>query len=339
MESPSSSNNFLGFQRIYNISTSSPVQTYYWIELPPGQFPKSDLLAVPLQNGTVEVLNITSMAVVQKFNVGTGTIGFIGVSYSPDQKYVVVADGPSGVVQLRYATNMSLIWQDKFLTASNATAYPCDVRFSPDSQYIAIPMKNNNTVVVINTLTGKAVSMIITGKNTNPYMLTISPSGDMVVVEFVGNKTDVFYTFPSLHFVAAVTFGAAGSHFTPQRGAFTPDGSYYLEASASTNQIAVVSTKNYTVINVINLPATSAPGLADIELTPDMQNFYVVEHGNVNTGGVVYIIPVSQITSSSPQMTELALSTAPSVALPISTSFGNFLADNVLQPPVQGLHC
>ncbi|HUK75011.1 MAG TPA: hypothetical protein VLU99_04400, partial [Nitrososphaerales archaeon] len=133
--------------------------------------------------------------------------------------------------------------------------------------------------------------------------------------------------------------GFASSTFSPTRGVFTPDGSYYLEASGSTNVVSVISTSTFTVVNTINLPASSSPGLADMELTPDGHDAYVVLHGTPTTGGIIYLIALSGVATATGPDASIALTTAPAFAIPISLAYANYLADNVLSPPLLGLHC
>ena len=101
----------------------------------------------------------------------------------------------------------------------------------------------------------------------------------------------------------------------------------------------MISTSNFAVANTINLPASASPGLADMEITPDGSSAYVVMHGTPTTGGIIYIISLSTVTTATGASSSIPLTTAPAFTVPISTKFGTYLADNVLSPPVTGLHC
>jgi DNA-binding beta-propeller fold protein YncE len=168
-------------------------------------------------------------------------------------------------------------------------------------------------------------------------MLSVNTQGSMLAVELSGNKTDVFYSYPAMKALGTTSFPI--STFSPTRGVFTQDGKYYLEASGATNVIEVISTSNFAVVNTINLPASTSPGLADMEITPDGLNAYVVEHGTPATGGIIYLIPLATISTTTAPSGSIPLTTAPAFAIPISIQFGTYLADNVLSPPVTGLHC
>jgi len=333
LESPTGS--FLGYERLYNLTTSTPVQTFYWDEYSASSI-QSTVLVIPLNNGTLLMFNTTTMRETGRTSVGS-SIGFIGVALSPNSKYIAVADGPSGNVEVLSATTGEVVWQKTYDTPQGKTAYPCDVRWSPDGGYLLVPMKLNGTIDVIDSATGAIVNEANVAPASQPYMASINEQGTQAVVEFLTNKTDGFYTFPSLRLIGTVAFNS--THFVPQRGVFTPDGSYYLEASASTNQIAVISTSNLQVVNMINLPPTSAPGFADIVIAPDGTTAYAVQHGNPSTGGIVYLISLSQVTSSSAVVGSIPLTTAPAIVLTIPSTLATYLADNVLQPPVTGLHC
>ena len=127
-------------------------------------------------------------------------------------------------------------------------------------------MKNNGTVDVVSATNGTMVASASLPISAQPFMLSINQGGNLLAVELSGNKTDVFYSYPTMAEVGKTGF--ASSSFSPTRGVFTPDGSYYLEASGSTNAVSVISLSSFTVVNTINLPASSAPGLADMEITP-----------------------------------------------------------------------
>ena len=156
-------------------------------------------------------------------------------------------------------------------------------------------------------------------------MLSINSQGNQVAVELAGNKTDVFYSYPTLQPLGKVGFN---STFTPQRGVYTADGKYYLEASSSSNVVDVISTSNFQIVNTLSLPPSSSPGLADIELTPDANYAFVVMHGTPTTGGIIYLIPLASVATISASLLltslgSIALNTAPAFAIPISIQLRN----------------
>ncbi len=329
---PFSATSFLGFQHVVNLSVSSPVQVFYWEELPYGDtINLNQYVFMPLNNGTVDVFNSSNMKVVDTFKVGN-SIGFIGVAYSPNMNYVAIADGPSGIVEVINANTLKVVWTDTFTTSSGKTMYPCDVRWTPDGNYLIVPMKLNDSIVLINSANGQVNTVKVTSHGSAPYMVSPNVQGTMVAVEFSGNNSVGFYSLPSLSLEGMVRMP---STVTAQRGTFTPNGSYYLEASASSNDVAVISTSSFSVVKVISLPSTSSPGLAGIGITPGGQYAYTVIHGNVNTGGMIVLISLSSMSVAY----QVPLSTAPSVVIPISSNAENYLVDNVLLPPVTGLHC
>jgi DNA-binding beta-propeller fold protein YncE len=291
---------------------------------------------VPLNNGTVLVISASTLEITARLSVGTAT-GFIGVAISPDEKYAAVADGPSGIVEVVDLATAQVVWQTTFTMSGGATTFPCDIRWSPDETTLAIPMKNNGTVDVISATTGAIESVATLPLTTDPFMLSINSQGNMLAVELSGNKTDVFYSYPSLQELGKTSFSP--SSFSPTRGVFTPDGDYYLEGSGATNVVEVISTSTFQVVNVINLPVSSSPGLADMEITPDGASAYVVMHGTPSTGGIVYLLSLSTITTATQATGSIALTTAPAFAIPVSIAYGTYLADDVLSPPVTGLHC
>jgi DNA-binding beta-propeller fold protein YncE len=297
--------------------------------------PQANFL-VPLNNGTVEVISGNSLTVTARISVGTAT-GFIGVVISPNEQYAAIADGPSGVVEVLNLSSLQTVWTTVFKGTSGTTAFPCDIRWSPDGSTLVVPMRNNGTIDVISSATGSITASTTLPITTDPFMLSLNAQGNMLAVELSGNKTDVFYSYPALKSLGTTSFNI--STFSPTRGVFTPDGRFYLEASGSTNVIEVISTSTFAVVNTISLPASGSPGLADMELTPDGANAYVVMHGTPTTGGIIYLISLATASTASGPSGSIPLTTAPAFAIPISVQYGTYLADNVLSPPVTGLHC
>ena len=330
----SQSGSVVGYTRLYNMSDSTPAQNFYWDEYPIQGVTGSSFL-IPLNNGTVKILNVTTMKIVNTISIGSAT-GFIGVAVNQNQTLAALADGPSGVVEVMNLQSFQVLWKAKYNGTSGATAYPCDVRWSADGNSIVIPMKNNNTVDILSASTGKITGSAILPAKSSPYMLTLNSQGTQLAVELIGNKTDVFYSFPALKPLGTVSFN---SSITPQRGVFTADGKYYLEASGSSNVVGVISTSSFTLVNTINLPPSSSPGLSDMELTPDSNYAFVVQHGSPSTGGIIYEIATSGVASATSASASIPLTTAPAIAVPISVQTGTYLADQVLSPPTTGLHC
>jgi len=281
------------------------------------------------------------MKIMNTISVGTAS-GFIGVAVNPNQTLGAIADGPSGVVEVVNLNNAQVVWRHIYNTTTGATAYPCDIRWTPNGNSLVIPMRNNNTVVILNPTNGAITADAIFPTGTQPFMLNINSQGTLVGTELSGNKTDVFLTLPALKPVGDTILNA--TNFSPVRGVFNPDGNYYLVASSTSNVVDVISLSSYKVVNTLSLPPSSSPGLSDMALTPDSNYAYVVMHGTPTTGGVVYLIPLTNIATISASsllssLGSIALTTAPAIAIPISIKSGTYLADNVLSPPVTGLHC
>jgi DNA-binding beta-propeller fold protein YncE len=325
----------LGYSRLYNISASVPAQTFYWEGYPIQGAARGNFL-LPLNNGTIEVVNSTQMKVTGRISVGTA-IGFIGVAISPDSQYAAIADGPSGIVEVVNLASVQTVWKVVFNQPSGATAFPCDIRWAPDQKTVVVPMRNNSTVDVISGTTGSIVASTTLPVASQPFMLSVNSQGNTLAVELSGNKSVVFYSYPTLKSLGTTSFSV--SSFSPTRGVFSPDSKYYLEASGGTNVVNVISTTTFTVVNTINLPPSASPGLADMELTPDGANAYVVMHGTPTTGGIIYLIAVGTAPAATGPSSSIPLTTAPAFTIPVSAQFGTFLANNVLSPPVTGLHC
>ncbi|MDT7862251.1 MAG: YncE family protein [Saccharolobus sp.] len=328
--SPSSS--FLGFQHVVNISLNTPDQVYFWEQLPYNSMIKlGDVVFMPLNNGTVYAVNTSTMKVIKSFQVGN-SIGFIGIDYSPNMQYVAIADGPSGVVEVINVQTLQVVWKDTFISPTGRTYYPCDIRWAPNGQYIIVPMRFNNSVDEINATNGQVIRVLAASPGSQPYMLSPNNQGTMLAVEYVGNNSVGFYSLPNLSLLGIVKMPGK---LIPQRGVFTSNGQYYLEAPANENEVVVISTSNFSIIENITLPSTSSPGLSEIQLAPGGNYAYVVIHGNPQSGGMIVLISLSSMGIAY----EIPLTTAPAIVLPLQTSAGTYLVDNVLLPPVTGLHC
>jgi len=305
---PTATTPLQGFLHVVNISNSVPQQVYWWVEYPDQGYFNAKYLFVPLNNGTVYAVDPSTLKVVKEFTFGN-SIGFIGVAYSPNQQLLAVADGPSGDVALINVSTLNIIWEKQFVSPTGRTYYPCDVRWSPDGTYLIIPMRFNNSVDILG-INGSVIKVLPTSTGSQPYMVSLNKEGTMVAVEFVGNNSVGFYSLPSLSYLGMVQMP---NGTVPQRGVFTLDGQYYLEAPSNSNQIAVISTSSFQVVKTISLPSFKVQGLGDIEVLPGGQYAYVVVHGNIQQGGLIVLISLSSLTVSS----YVPLTTAPAVVIPI----------------------
>ena len=327
---PTSNTPLQGFLHVVNISTSVPQQVYYWVQYPYENYSNAKYYFVPINNGTVYVINPSTLKVVKEFTFGK-SIGFIGVAYSPNQQLVAIADGPSGYVALINVSTLNIVWEKQFVSSTGRTYYPCDVRWSPDGTYLIVPMRFNNSVDIIG-LNGSVMKVLPASTGSEPYMVSPNMQGTMLAVEYSGNNSVGFYSLPSLSYLGMVQMP---NGIVPQRGVFTPNGQYYLEAPLNSNEIVVISTSTFQVVKTISLPSFSVKGLGDIEVLPGGQYAYVVVHGNIQEGGLIVLISLSSLTVSN----YVPLTTAPAAVIPIQTSEASYLVDNVLLPPVSGLHC
>jgi hypothetical protein len=321
----------LGYATSYSIPSSNPIQTDYW-ERYPEQGAGQSNFAVPLTNGTIEIVSGTTLKVVDRLSVGT-TTGFVGVFLSPNEQLAAIVDGPTGVVTVFDLVTLQTVWTHTFLTSAGATQYPCDVYWAPNGAYLAVPMRMNGATDAINATTGVITATANVPVADDPVMLTVGPASNIVGVE-LGNKTDVFYSFPSMTYLGHTNFPI--STFTPVEGLFTPNEQYYLEVSSSTNVVEVISTSNFAIVNTIDLPASASPGLSSINITPDGLNAYVVMHGTPATGGIIYLLSLANVATATGPTESIALSTSIGTVIPITSEYATFLEDYVLLPPVTG---
>ena len=210
--------------------------------------PEGDRLVLSLngwrQQG-IQVVDPQSGKVVQTI---TQPSAFLGLAFSPDGQTLYASGGNEDVVY-RYA------WRDKRATLvdhialahkqpkKDGTRFPAGIAVSRDGKYLFVAENLGDALAVIDVAHKRVVQRVNT--EVYPYAVVISPAGDVYVSSWGGTTVSVF---------ATATNGTlrergriqAGRH--PSALLLNRDGSRLFVASASTDTIAVVDTRDLRVL-------------------------------------------------------------------------------------------
>jgi YVTN family beta-propeller protein len=246
--------------------------------------PEGDRLVLSLngwrQQG-IQVVDPQSGKVVQTI---TQPSAFLGLAFSPDGQTLYASGGNEDVVY-RYA------WRDKRATLidhialahkqpkKDGTRFPAGIAVSRDGKYLFVAENLGDALAVIDVAHKRVVQRVNT--EVYPYAVVISPAGDVYVSSWGGTTVSVF---------ATATNGTlrergriqAGRH--PSALLLNRDGSRLFVASASTDTIAVVDTRNLRVLTrLVDSPprgpneGSTPNGLA---LSNDGSQLFVAEADN-----------------------------------------------------------
>ena len=246
--------------------------------------PEGDRLVLSLngwrQQG-IQVVDPQSGNVVQTI---TQPSAFLGLAFSPDGQTLYASGGNEDVVY-RYA------WRDKRAMLidhialaqkqpkKDGTRFPAGIAVSRDGKYLFVAENLGDALAVVEVAHKRVVQRVKT--EAYPYAVVVSPAGDVYVSSWGGTTVSVFATATNgpLRERGRVQ---AGRH--PSALLLNGDGSRLYVASASTNTIAVVDTKNLRVLtSLVDSPprgpnqGSTPNGLA---LSNDGSQLFVAEADN-----------------------------------------------------------
>ena len=250
--------------------------------------PEGDRMVVSLngwrQQG-IQVVDPQSGNVEQTI---TQPSAFLGLAFSPDGQTLYASGGNEDVVY-RYA------WRDKRATLidhivlapkqpkKDGTRFPAGIAVSRDGKYLFVAENIGDAVAVVDVAHKRVVQRVNTERY--PYAVALSAAGDVYVSAWGGTTVSVF---------SAAANGTlrergriqAGRH--PSALLLNRDGSRLFVTSASTNTIAVVNTKNLSVVATLQDPAPRGPNEGStpngLALSSDGSRLYVAEADNNAVG-------------------------------------------------------
>jgi YVTN family beta-propeller protein len=211
-------------------------------------------------NGTVSVIDISTMSVLATITVGKLPQG---ATVSPDGNRVYVCNTDDGTVSvIDTATNTVIA------TITVGTA-PLMAAASPDGSKVYVANSGTNTVSVIGTATNTVLATISLGTSSGPLAIAVTPDGTQVYTANNGTA-DVSVIDATTNTVKATV--SIGLH--PEAVATTPDSKYAYVSATGAGEIYVIDTSTNTVSTTI-----THGGITNLAISPDGSTGYLVDSG------------------------------------------------------------
>lgn len=233
----------------------------------------SKVYVLNTSSGTVSVISTASNTVTATLTVGTST--GLAMAVSPDGKRVYAStDYLQGKVAVIDTTS------DTVLTTYIVGRGPQTIAVSTDGSRVYTSNYGNNSVSVINTVTGAVTTIGIssgTAAGTNPYSLVLSPDGSRIYVSNYNTNTVSVINTSTNAVIATIPVGSA-----PRKLQINHSGSMVYVPNYLTNNISVISTGSNSVVRTF--PVGSGP--REIAISTDDTLVYVT-NGSTNTLSVI----------------------------------------------------
>jgi YVTN family beta-propeller protein len=220
---------------------------------------------------------------------------FLGIAFSPDGRTLYASGGNQDVVY-RYA------WQDDRATLTdslvlavkrgpNGTRYPGGLVPSPDGKSLYVAENLSDSLAVVDLASARVVQRLATERW--PYGVAVAKDGTVYVSAWGGSTVSVF-TRSAPGALAAAARIRVGRH--PSALLLSADDSRLFVASASTDRIAVVDTKQRRVLTEIFDSPPGGPGEGStpsaLALSSDGTRLFVAESDN-NAVALVDLAPIT----------------------------------------------
>ncbi len=193
----------------------------------------AEVAAVDLQKGTA-----TSFL--------TGGRETEGIEFSPDGKYIVVANEGNDTVALYDKASGNAI---KTVNVKPYGSRPRGVKISPDGRTYVVTMENSNNFVVFDPNFNFIKSV---PTDQGPYGVSFDRAGKRILIAAARSKVLQVFDARTLSPVATVPLGDRCWHFS-----FTPDDTKIIAACGRSNDVRVIDATSYKpekVIAGIRLP-------------------------------------------------------------------------------------
>ncbi len=163
-----------------------------------------------------------------------------GIEFSPDGKYIVVANEGNDTVAIYDKTSGSAI---KTVNVKPYGSRPRGVKISPDGRMYVVTMENSNNFVLFDP-DFKFIKSVPT--NMGPYGVTFDRAGRRILIAAARSKSLQVFDVPTLTTVATVPMGDRCWHFS-----FTPDDKKIIAACGRSNDLHVIDATSYKPVKVI----------------------------------------------------------------------------------------
>ena len=209
---------------------------------------------------------------------------FLGLAFSPDGRTLYASGGNEDAIYRYRWRNKEAMPIDRIALApkqpkKDGTRFPAGLAVSHDGRYLFVAENLADSVAVVDLVRKRVVQRLKT--EAYPYAVVLSPAGDVYVSAWGGTTVSVFAAAKNgtLRERGRVQVGRHPSALLLNR-----DASRLFVTSASTDSIAVVNTKNLSVVTKLSDSPPRGPkqgstpnGLA---LSNDGARLYVAEADN-----------------------------------------------------------
>ncbi len=255
-----------------------------------GSFPLG-MVAAPGGRRLVALLNGAREQGIQVLDAATGAVTqtlplravFVGLAFDPAGRMLYVAGGDRDVVYRFAWAGDSAAAADSIVLApveerGHGTRYPTGLAFSPDGSRLYVAENLGDQLAEVEVASGRVVQRLPAGRY--PYGVAVGPEGSVYVSAWGDYEVHAFH--PSGGRLAPLGEIAVGRH--PSAVLLNPEGTRLFVASASTDRIAVVDTRQGGVIATLSDSAPGGPAEGStpnaLALSADGRTLYVAEADN-----------------------------------------------------------
>lgn len=221
---------------------------------------------------------------------------FLGLAFSPDGRTLFASGGDRDVVY-RYAWSQGGASLADSLplalkSGPHGTRYPAGLAPSPEGRMLYVAENLADSLAVIDLASGRVVQHLATERW--PYGVAVARDGTVYVSAWGGSTVSVF-TPGAGGLLQAGPRIRVGRH--PSALLLNADGSRLFVASASTDRVAVVDTRQRRLLTELLDPPPGGPGEGStpsaLALSADGTRLYVVESDN----NAIALVDLSPATS------------------------------------------
>jgi YVTN family beta-propeller protein len=252
--------------------------------------PERDRVVISLSGYAKQGIEVVDVATGRVLQDVTQPAAFVGLTFAPDGKTLYASGGNQDVIY-RYAWSNgaarlrdSLVLARKPTPRAAGTRYPAGIAVDPTGTMLYVAENLADSLAVIELATGRVVQRFPTGRY--PYDVAADAAGDVFVSAWGANTIARFTTSRNgwLEPKGALTVARHPSSLL-----LNADGSRLFVVSGSTDQVAVVDTRNDRVIARLMDPPTLGPNEGTtpnaLSLSADGSRLFVAE-GDANAIGV-----------------------------------------------------
>jgi DNA-binding beta-propeller fold protein YncE len=255
-----------------------------------GQFPLA-MIPSPDPDRIVLLLNGYRDQGIQVVSRSTGRVmqtvllpaAFLGIVFDARGEWLYAAGGDQDVVYRLAWQNGGVQLRDSLVLAAKparqaGTRYPGGLSLSPDNRLLYVAENLADSLAVLETATGRIVQRLAAGRY--PYGVVTAPDGSVYVSAWGGFEVSVFR--PEAGRLEAQGSIRVGRH--PSAMLLNRDGSRLYVASASTDRVAIVDTRDRRVVGelVDTIPGGTGEGSTPnaLALSQDERRLFVAEADN-----------------------------------------------------------